>query len=62
MGQEITDSEFDAAAFERFRQRLDDETRLLGDWQAVKRGRVGRRIGRRVTGRATGRLLRRLFK
>ena len=36
--------------------------RLLGDTQAVRRGRVGRRIGRRIVGRATGRALGRLFK
>jgi gamma-glutamyl:cysteine ligase YbdK (ATP-grasp superfamily) len=32
MGQEISDSNFDDAAFAEFRDRLDDETRLLGDW------------------------------
>jgi hypothetical protein len=36
--------------------------RLMGDYNAVKKGRVGRRIGRRVTGRYTGRMLGRLFK
>jgi hypothetical protein len=36
--------------------------RLLGDVNAVQKGRVGRRVGRRITGRATGRSLRRLFK
>lgn len=36
--------------------------RLLGDVNAAKRGRLGRRVGRRITGRATGRGLRRLFK
>lgn len=36
--------------------------RLLGDVNAVKRGKVGRRIGRRIVGRATGRLLGRLFR
>ncbi|MDQ4143922.1 MAG: hypothetical protein M3198_09310 [Actinomycetota bacterium] len=36
--------------------------RLMGDAQAVKRGRVGRRIGRRVAGRATGKLLGKLFR
>ena len=28
--------------------------RLLGDINAVGKGRVGRRIGRRITGKATG--------
>ncbi len=32
MGQEIDALCFDAAAFERFRCRLADETRLLGEW------------------------------
>ena len=36
--------------------------RILGDVQAVQRGRVGRRVGRRLTGRATGRGLGRLFR
>lgn len=36
--------------------------RLMGDVNAVKKGRVGRRIGRRVAGKATGRAMRRIFK
>lgn len=36
--------------------------RLLGDVNAVRRGRVGRRIGRRVVGRVTGRGLGRIFR
>ena len=36
--------------------------RLMGDINAVAKGRVGRRIGRRAAGKTTGRLLRRLFK
>ncbi|MEA5444601.1 hypothetical protein VCB98_02070 [Gammaproteobacteria bacterium AB-CW1] len=36
--------------------------RLLGDVNAVRRGRVGRRIGRRVVGRAAGRGIGRLFR
>lgn len=36
--------------------------RLLGDVNAVKKGKVGRRIGRRAAGRATGKLFRKLFK
>lgn len=36
--------------------------RLLGDYQAVRTGRVGRRLGRRATGRVTGRGLGRLFR
>lgn len=36
--------------------------RLLGDVNAVKRGKIGRRIGRRAAGKVTGRALRRWFK
>jgi hypothetical protein len=36
--------------------------RLLGDYQAVKNGRVGKRIARRAAGRVTGRGLGRLFR
>ena len=37
MGQEITDSRFDKAAFVEFRQRLDAETRLLVEWLEADR-------------------------
>lgn len=36
--------------------------RLLGDVNAVKRGRVGRRVARRAAGKATGRGLGKLFR
>lgn len=36
--------------------------RTLGDVQAVKKRKVGRRIARRAAGRATGHLLRKLIK
>ena len=36
--------------------------RLLGDVEAVKKGKVGKRVARRATGRALGKGLRRLFK
>ena len=36
--------------------------RIMGDINAVKKGRVGRRIGRRLAGKATGRGLGKLFK
>lgn len=35
--------------------------RLLGDVNAVKKGRVGRRVARRAAGKATGRGLGKLF-
>ncbi|MEY3020766.1 MAG: hypothetical protein RLZZ272_1750 [Actinomycetota bacterium] len=36
--------------------------RFLGDVQAVRRGRIGRRLLRRTAGRVTGRGLGRLFR
>ena len=36
--------------------------RLLGDYQAVKKGTVGRRIGRRAAGKVAGRGLGGLFR
>lgn len=36
--------------------------RLLGDLNAIGKGRVGRRVGRRAAGKVTGRWLRRLFR
>ena len=44
------------------RSALYKLARFLGDVNAVKKGRVGRRIGRRIAGKATGRGLGRLFK
>jgi hypothetical protein len=46
----------------RTRGLLYGLARLLGDVQAVRRGRVGRRIGRRIVGRITGRGIGRLFR
>ena len=36
--------------------------KILGDVNAVKKGKIGRRIGRRVAGKGTGRMLGKLFK
>ena len=36
--------------------------RLMGDYNAVKKDRVGRRVGRRAAGKATGRAMRKLFR
>lgn len=36
--------------------------RLLGDFQAARKGRVGKRVMRRLVGRSTGRALRKLFR
>ncbi|EFI35149.1 conserved hypothetical protein [Desulfonatronospira thiodismutans ASO3-1] len=36
--------------------------RILGDINAVRKNRIGRRIGRRAAGKATGRIFRGIFK
>lgn len=36
--------------------------RLLGDVNAVRRGRIGQRIVRRVAGKATGRAMRKMLR
>ncbi len=36
--------------------------RLLGDVNAVKKGRVGKRVARRAAGRMAGKGMRKLFK
>ncbi len=36
--------------------------KLLGDWSAIRKGKVGRRVARRVAGKVTGRGLGKLFK
>lgn len=35
--------------------------KIMGDVNAVKKGKVGRRVGRRIAGKGTGRVLRKLF-
>ncbi len=45
-----------------FRSLLYRLARMLGDVNAVRRGRVGRRIARRTTGRGAARILGRLFR
>ena len=44
------------------RSLLYQLARLLGDFQAFKRGTVGKRVARRTLGKATGRILRKLLK
>lgn len=36
--------------------------RILGDVEAVKKGRIGKRVGRRATGKASGKIMRKLFR
>jgi hypothetical protein len=46
----------------RTRSLLYSLARFLGDYQAVKNGRVGKRLARRAAGRVTRRGLGRLFR
>jgi hypothetical protein len=46
----------------RARSALYSLARFLGDYQAVKHGRIGKRIARRAAGRVTGRGLGGLFR
>lgn len=57
-----TQSGISIMSISKIRSLLYHTARILGDVQAVRRGRVGTRIGRRVVGRATGRLFGRLFR
>lgn len=43
------------------RSMLYKLARLLGDINAVRRGKVGQRIARRAAGKITGRMFRRWF-
>jgi hypothetical protein len=43
------------------RNLLYSVAKLLGDANAVKRGKVGRRVGRRAAGKASGKGLGKLF-
>lgn len=46
----------------KFRSFLYMLSKILGDVNAVKRGKVGKRVARRVTGKISGRLLGKLHK
>lgn len=47
----------------RIRSLLYQLARILGDINAVKKGKIGGRVGRRFAGKMTGRLvMRRLFR
>jgi len=45
-----------------FRSFLYTLAKGMGDVNAVKKGKVGKRVARRAAGRATGKTLRKLFK
>ena len=44
------------------RSALYTIARLMGDVNAVKKGKVGKRVARRAAGKATGRTLRKVLK
>lgn len=46
----------------KVRKGLYKTARILGDINAVKKGKVGKRVGRRVAGRQAGKAIRKLFK
>mgnify|MGYP000922538777 CR=1 FL=1 len=46
----------------KVRSFLYSLAKLLGDVNAVKKGKVGKRIGRRVVGKAAGKTIWKLFK
>ena len=46
----------------KIRRALYFISRILGDINAVKRGKVGKRIARRAAGKGAGRLLRKFIK
>ena len=45
-----------------FRGFLYTLAKLMGDYNAVKKGKGGKRGGRRVAGKATSKAMRKLFK
>lgn len=46
----------------KIRSILYGTAKILGDINAVKKGKIGKRIIRRVAGKGTGKLLGKLFK
>ncbi|WP_273130027.1 hypothetical protein [Bacillus weihaiensis] len=46
----------------KIRSLLYGSAKILGDVNAVKKGKIGQRIGRRIVGKITGRLMGRLSK
>ena len=46
----------------KFRGCLYTLAARMGDYNAVKKGKVGRRVGRRLAGRVVGKGLGRLFR
>ena len=49
-------------SFNKSRSFLYTLAKILGDLNAIKRGKIGKRIARRVVGKATGRGIGKLFR
>jgi len=45
-----------------FRSSLYKVAKIMGDVNAVKKGKVGKRVARRAAGKASGKTLRKLIK
>ena len=45
-----------------FRGLVSTLAKMMGDYNAVKKGKVGQWVGRRAAGKATGKAMRKLFK
>lgn len=46
----------------KIRSLLYNVAKILGDVNAVKKGKIGKRVTRRVAGKVTGKLMGKLFK
>ena len=52
----------DRLSINKIRSLLYGSAKILGDINAVKKGKIGERFGRRIVGKVTGRLMGKLFK
>jgi hypothetical protein len=52
----------DKVSINKIRKILYVVGKVLGDVNAVKRGKICQRVGRRVTGKITGKLMGKIFK
>tara|TARA_Y100001937_G_scaffold101592_1_gene139414 strand:- start:151 stop:1221 length:1071 start_codon:yes stop_codon:yes gene_type:complete len=55
------DTQNEKMTFNKFRSGLYKTAKAMGDVQAVRKKKVGKRIARRAAGKATGRMLKKLF-
>lgn len=62
LGYQGTECPDKMMTFAKLRTLLYQLARIMGDIQAVRKKKVGRRLGRRVAGRLTGKMLGRFFR